>query len=372
MAFDAVLFDPTTGDSSRVAVQIVRAWLEIVREGHDTVRVDSTKCEVKAGGWDNQSVQVTWNAEGKSWALSATAADVGDELGKIPRFQDALTKADGVRRRTVRAGRIGRTLVVLLILLPLLAAGLVYVSRDAIVDAVVRKIPMSVDTEIGRLFDEEMLKANDLPRDSEAAVAVAAIVRRLQAAQAGGPFACAVRVQKDPQVNAYALPGCRIVVYTGLLTKAESAEEAAGVLAHEIAHATRRHSLRQLIYAAGVLPLVDFMIGEPDAVTVVRELGSLSRLRFTREQEEDADLVAFETVVAAKLSPQAMAALFDRLGQDEEPNRSFLSTHPASAERAEAIRKRAEGGSASSPEPLNIDWKRVRDSLGAIGTARAK
>lgn len=120
--------------------------------------------------------------------------------------------------------------------------------------------------------------------------------------------------------------------------------------------------MRQLIYAAGILPLMGMLIGQADAAALVQGLGQLSELKFSRAQEEDADRTGFDTLVATGVSTEGMARFFDRLAQAEGAPPSFLSTHPSSAGRAAAIRERANGLGNADASPLPIDWDVVREA----------
>ena len=363
MAFDAQLFDPRSGDTTRVTVQIFGSSLEILRPGSDAFRVDPGKCELQAGGWDQGALQITWPGEAGVWALSTKDPLAMGELMRVPRFQERLAAAGRVHRKAAARGRLGLVLVAVIVLLPLIAIGFVYSYRDPLIDIVLKRIPIGVDQEVGRLFEGDLAGPNAVVADSEASRAINAIVARLQKSSPGQPFTFRVSVQKNPEVNAFAAPGGLIVVYTGLIKEAGSADEVAGVLAHEMAHATKRHSMRQLIYTAGVLPLVGFLIGQPDAASLFRDVSQLSELRFSRQQEEDADLTGFDTLVAAGLPPEGMARFFDRLNKKSGAAPSFLSTHPASADRAAAIRKRAEALKSLPGQPLDIDWGKVKASV---------
>ena len=363
MTFEAQLFDPRSGNTSRVTVQIFGTSLEILRAGSDALRVDPGKCSLQAGGWDQGALQVTWPAEGGAWALSTKDPSAMTELMRIPRFQERLATAGRAHRKAAAHGRLGLFLVAVIVFLPLIAIGFVYAYRDPLIDIVLKRIPVSVDQEVGRLFEGDLTGPNAVLADSEASRAIKAIVARLEKSNSNQSFTFRVSIQKNAEVNAFAAPGGLIVVYTGLIKEAGSADEVAGVLAHEMAHATKRHSMRQLIYTAGVLPLVGFLIGSPDAASLFRDVSQLSELRFSRQQEEDADLTGFDTLVAAGLPPEGMARFFDRLNEKGLAAPSFLSTHPASADRAAAIRKRAEASKPAPGQPLDIDWGKVKASV---------
>lgn len=372
MPFEATLFNPVSRDSMKVSVRTFGSALEVTRGG-ETLRVDPARSELTAGGWDREAIQITWPGEGGTWALTSKDPAARDELARIPRFHPALGEAVRAQAAARRSGRLGLTMVVVLTLLPVLLLAVLLLFRNQIVDLVLDRIPITVDQEIGKMFEGEVIGATEAVRDTEATRAVEMIVNRLKAASPEKRFDFGVAVQRNSEVNAFAAPGGLIVVYTGLVKEAGSAEEVAGVLAHEMAHATKRHSMRQLIYGAGLLPLMGLLVGQPDAGALFQNLGRLSELKFSRTQEEDADRAGFDTLVAAGLSTEGMARFFDRLAGKDGDAPSFLSTHPSSGDRAAIIRARAKSLRGRPAEPLAIDWDAVKSSIdGPVPAAALK
>lgn len=364
MSFNAILFDPVTKTSPRVSARVFGSSIEVTGHGDEALHVDPSRCELSAGGWDKAALQISWTTPEGAWALSSTDPAARAELARLPKFEAALQAAGRAKSGADRSGRLGMALLALVVLLPLLVILGVVAFRDEIVDIVLKRIPTSVDVEVGRMFEGSVTKSGEMVKDTAATRAVQEIVDRLKAATPDQGLDFRVHVQKSAEVNAFAAPGGLIVVYTGLIKEAGSAEEVAGVLAHEIAHATNRHSMRQLIYAGGILPLAGMLIGQPDAAAMFQNFGQLSELKFSRSQEEDADRTGFDTLVAAGISTEGMARFFDRLantGGAAPP--SFLSTHPSSADRAAAIRKRTEALQGPRPERLSIDWPAVQASI---------
>jgi predicted Zn-dependent protease len=118
--------------------------------------------------------------------------------------------------------------------------------------------------------------------------------------------------------------------------------------------------MRQMLYRIGVLPLTGALVGSPEVASVFEAAGQLSDLGFSRAQEEDADRVGYEILRRARLPTEGMAAFFDTLenkGGASPP--ALLSTHPGSAERAAALRRRAATDGILVTEPLPIDWTSV-------------
>ncbi len=363
MSFDAILFDPATRNSTRVTVRAFGSSLEIAG-GPEALRVDAAKCQLTAGGWDRESIQITWPGEGGLFALSSRDPGAAAEIGGIAQFQAAMDVASKVQKGARRSGRLGLSLLVLLTLSPLLLLLALFLFRDPIIDFVLKRIPVSVDQEVGKMFEGQFLASKEVVAENEATRAVKLIVEKLKNASADQRFEFKVSVQRNKEVNAFAAPGGLIVVYTGLIAEAGSAEEVAGVLAHEMAHATNRHSMRQMLYVAGLLPLAGMLIGQPDAAALFQSLGQLSELKFSRTQEEDADRTGFDTLVAASISTEGMARFFDRLAAVKGAPPSFLSTHPSSTDRAAAIRARARAvANEKADDPLPIDWEAVKASI---------
>jgi predicted Zn-dependent protease len=194
--------------------------------------------------------------------------------------------------------------------------------------------------------------------------AVRVALARLERADPG-PFEFSPRVVESATVNAFALPGGPIVVYTGLLREAESAEQLAGVLAHEMAHVTRRHGMQRIAQSLGVVAAVQLLFGDVSgvmavAVEVLRE-GAINS--YSREQEHEADMDGVERLRWAGLDPRALADFFELLAKKEGQLPSvmrWLGTHPDLAQRVKDVRARAGRGGAVAREPLNIDWPEVQ------------
>jgi beta-barrel assembly-enhancing protease len=166
----------------------------------------------------------------------------------------------------------------------------------------------------------------------------------------------------DPSVNAYAAPGGLVVVHTGLLAKAASADQLAGVLGHEIVHVTRRHSMRQIIYELGLSTAVRWLLGIPDSAadTVAGAAVNLGGLKFSRDQETDADAGGVDLLQKARLPAQGLHSFFKMLADNQTSVPAILSTHPADADRLAALEMLVAARGSWNVEPLNVDWSAVR------------
>lgn len=157
------------------------------------------------------------------------------------------------------------------------------------------------------------------------------------------PFSFKV-IDNDEEINAFALPGGPIYVYTGLMKYAENEAELASVLGHEIGHITARHSTEQLTKAYGIQLLGQIVLGEDPgaAAGLVSEIASsLSMLKFSRDDEIESDRLGVHYMFRAGYNPDAMTSFQRKLGELQGANSSrvmnMLSTHPISQARVDAI-----------------------------------
>ena len=141
------------------------------------------------------------------------------------------------------------------------------------------------------------------------------------------------------QINAFCMPGGKIVFYTGLIDQLQlTDDEIAMVMGHEMAHALREHSREQLAKTQATsmgIRLGAAIFGLGDMGTAAANLGGkLLTLKFSRSDESDADLVGLELAARAGYNPQASVTLWEKMGQaNGQGGIGFLSTHPTGPDR---------------------------------------
>lgn len=159
----------------------------------------------------------------------------------------------------------------------------------------------------------------------------------LRASEGFGGFKAKV-LYDDELVNAFAAPGGYVYVTTGLILKAKSCAEVAGVMAHELAHVTNRHSVESMADSI-MLGLAGQLIGAGDMLVGLTQ--GLAKNSFNRGQEREADKDGLGIVIRAGYNPKGMIDFFETLGADEtavDRALSVLSTHPNSAARMRRLR----------------------------------
>jgi predicted Zn-dependent protease len=167
-------------------------------------------------------------------------------------------------------------------------------------------------------------------------------------------------VADRPEVNAFAAPGGVVVVFRGLVQAAETPEEVAGVLAHEVAHAELRHGLRATVKGMGFRALLALALGDLSGTALEAMVADLTELRFSRDAEREADAEGLRRLAAARIDPRGMVRFFERV-RDEAGAAvpALLSTHPAPAERLEALRRET-AALRIDATPLPLDWAAVK------------
>ena len=200
-------------------------------------------------------------------------------------------------------------------------------------------IPMSWEKRLGEVAVEQFAASDVVCADSAVVAELDAILRRLSAVVKDMPEV-QMRVVHAEEVNAFALPGGQIVVFTGLLKSAETPEQFAGVLAHELQHVRHRHSTKAIIRQLSATALLSLIAGDSGALSsLLHTAGELGGLAYSRDDEEEADRDGARMLIDAGIDPRGLIEFFETLEQHEGGGLgiTFLSTHPASGDRSKAL-----------------------------------
>ncbi|HVS12563.1 MAG TPA: M48 family metalloprotease [Thermoanaerobaculia bacterium] len=205
----------------------------------------------------------------------------------------------------------------------------------------------SQEVAIGREADPQIVAQFGLYPDESVQRYVADLGVQLAAASERPDLPWTFRVLDDPLVNAFALPGGFIYVTRGILVHLESEAELVGVLGHEIGHVTARHGASQMSKAMlAQIGLVAGAIANPEAAQsyggLAQQLAGLLFLKYGRDDERQADLLAVRYSVATGFDPNSMLGVFDTLDRvSQDPGGGSLpgwaSTHPSPEDRTRRI-----------------------------------
>lgn len=231
-------------------------------------------------------------------------------------------------------------------------AAILFVMIPFMADRGTDLISPEAEVEFGRASYEQLASAMGL-RECKSLEGDAALMQ-MQARLTEGldlAYPLQVRVVNDPTVNAFALPGGQIAINRGLIDAAETPEEVAAVLAHEIGHVVNRDSTRAALRSIGSFGIVGLVFGDAlgtsAAAGITQQMISSS---YSREAEIAADAFAHRQMIRAGLRPSALGDMFLRmqaqgLGQDRGVFRAIAS-HPEFQDRIAAARA-ADSGPAT-------------------------
>jgi len=233
-------------------------------------------------------------------------------------------------------------------------------------------LPISVDRQIGDAGYQQMDLGGTKVTDPIIDAAVKAMVDRLAAQALPTGFAYRIQVVRSDQVNAFALPGGQIVVYTGLLKKATRPEQVAGVLGHEIAHVTRRHGLQGLAGQVGVMIGLQVLLGDASGLAGLAGQGAMTAILngYSRDKEREADAEGLRMLMAAGIDPQGLPEFFNLLkgeaGSEMPGMLTWMSTHPEHDERIANLRQQIAAAPSTAIRPLDLDWAAVQAAVAKL------
>lgn len=251
--------------------------------------------------------------------------------------------------------------------------------RDAVEESALAFVPRSVDEAVGDRSFERIAAQKRFVEDAAVRSRLEALAEPLvRVARKDAPFPFRIHVPAEPTVNAFALPGGHVLLPAGFLRFCESPREAAGVLAHELAHVTERHGMERAITSVGLRLGLELLLGEGGGVVeyLVGQGASLLLLKYSRDQEREADRVGHRYLVEAGLDPRGLPGFFERLearGGEEggvlpAELEGVLGTHPVTAERIERLRRLSErselAGGGRAPLPPE-EWAALQRALPA-------
>lgn len=222
---------------------------------------------------------------------------------------------------------------------------------------VARMIPESWENQLGSLVVSQMTKNHEACVDPDGLSALDQLTQRLSSAQPHEPH-FQVRVVDFDEINAFTAPGHQILIMKGLIDAAESPDEVAGVLAHEMAHALERHPTSGLIQALGLQVILASAFGSaPD-------FGShLIHYSYSRKMENEADKIGVQLLTQAQIDPEGLIRFFETLSHhygSESEYFSYFSTHPSTEDRMTEI-KNLLTNQTYTPSLSANDWQALRN-----------
>lgn len=210
---------------------------------------------------------------------------------------------------------------------------------------------MSQEEELalGEKSYEEALSTAKVITGTKDANRVKAIGERIAKVANRSDFTWEFNLIEDKALNAFCLPGGKVVVYTGILTAARNDDQLATVISHEIAHALARHGAERMSSATvqqGIQTLgnVVLAVGAPSYQNVFNQAYGIGSqigvmLPYGRMQESEADEIGIYLMHKAGYNMQEALKFWENMSEGKTDTNEFLSTHPSSSTRIEDIKK---------------------------------
>ncbi len=214
------------------------------------------------------------------------------------------------------------------------------------------------EQELGEAFFRQLHAQLQISEDIEIQQYIQEVGRRLVLNSDGPNQPFYFFIVTDDNINAFAGPGGYIGINSGLLLMTEAESELTSVMAHEVAHVTQRHLYRafeaasKLSIPTAAATLAAILIGTQNAAAgqaalmAVQAGNAQAQIDFTRENEQEADRIGMQTLVAAEYDPRSMPTFFERLQQSTrfygQATPEFLRTHPVTVSRISDTRGRAD------------------------------
>jgi len=271
-----------------------------------------------------------------------------------------------VDRPSLQKITMGKIIYQFLVLVVLFFLSWFTISRfDFIQDDEIAKFGKQNIRKLGDLMIKSLDDNHTQIKSGDLKMILDSIKVKICKAHGVSPDTIQLHLFKSSEVNAFALPGNHIIVFSGLIAYAENAEEIAGVLSHELGHVTKNHIERKLVKEVGLSMLFVLVGGNEGQQILQQVLHTLSSTAFDREFETEADMFAVETMTKANIDPEHLSNFMFRIAQDNKiPDELiWLSSHPDSKDRAAEILKEKKKYSFK-PEPVvNTSWKTIEERV---------
>jgi Zn-dependent protease with chaperone function len=241
--------------------------------------------------------------------------------------------------------------------------GIIYVILSFSTFLLSQSFPLSWEKKIGDWSAPQIVGTKRVS-DKEIVEPIEQIGKHLESFSQNKNYNFKFYIVKDNEVNAFALPGGHVIVNTGLIEKSDSYQEVAGVIAHELQHVYQRHGLEKIINRVGISFTIMMLLGDIGGV-IDAIGGELISLKFSRNEESEADKLGLELMYKSGIEPQGMVDFFKKLesiNKDMSNLPDFISTHPNTKQRINELEEMVKNKYHNPPNPkdFKFDWKKIK------------
>jgi beta-barrel assembly-enhancing protease len=358
--WEGYYLDGRTAVRHRAAVRLFRTGLQITTESGLTALWPYGEVRQTQGFYAGQEVRLERGGQLPEVLLVRDANFLANVQRVAP---DAARRFHDPSRRRIRMGLTALAAVAVIGI----TAALYFWGVPGLASVVAPRVPPSWEEHLGRTVSDHLAPEAKRCTEPTRTQAIQEITATLLAPVRDPRYTFRVTVVDDPSVNALAAPGGYVVVFRGLLEQTQSADELAGVLAHEFQHILLRHATRALLRHASTSLLLAGLTGDMSGAMVYGLEGAriLGELRYSRRDEEEADREGLRMLLAAGLDPSGMIAFFETLRKQQGKGLilpQYLSTHPSTDKRVERLRSLAPPAKSIPVRLLpGRDWRDIRN-----------
>jgi predicted Zn-dependent protease len=351
--------DGRTPTRRRATVRLMRGGLEIMPDGGARQFWPYADLRQTQGSYAGEEVRFERGGDLPEVLVVADPAFLVDlrEISETPsaRFHDPRRRGRRLQL-TVLAG-----LAVVAVVTAIYLWGIPVAA-----EVIAERVPVTWEESLGRSVVDSLVPREQRCLTDAGQRALDELVATLVAGAPPSGYTFHAQVADMRIVNAFAVPGGYIVVLRGLLEELGSAEELAGVLAHEIQHVLRRHSTKALVQHMSTGLLLTAVSGDVSGVMAYGLEGArvLGQLRYGRAAEEEADALGMQLIIAAGLDPRGMIAFFEATEKEEGKRGGrpvYLSSHPGAADRIARLTRLAQGAPPPRRSAMGeAEWAALR------------
>jgi Zn-dependent protease with chaperone function len=352
--FTTQFFDGKTAVTRTARVQFLPGKLQIEVEGEDKPRSwRYADLEAVEPPRDDTPLRLRFLPDPAARLIVPVGTPIADLLHLAPHLNKGYS--------LTRLARFVAIFVLGLLLVAAIGYGVLTIAPQQIAGI----MPNEWRHRLGEQTEKAFIKDARHCANPEGMFALTKIARRVASGIEETPE-FSVRVYDMPMINAFALPGGKIILTGPLIRQADNAEEIAGILAHELGHVHHRHPEASLVRVIGVQLLLSIATGGGGGDTLGSLAGLVTILRYTRSAEIEADQFAKKTLDRGAIDPLGLRRFFEKLSSKEGSLfdgkigelTNMLSTHPGTKDRIKQFTPLPEG--TARPVLSNQDWRALK------------
>jgi predicted Zn-dependent protease len=352
--------DGRSAARQRATVRVLRGGLEISTETGATLWWPYREIRQTQGFYDGEEVRLERGGE------IAEALQIPDMAFLAALHRAAPEAAPQFHDPSCHRQRLKWTLLAALGAVGISAALYLW-GIPSLATVAASRVPVSWEERLGRAVITHLAPPERQCGDPTREWAIREILATLMAPLPKPAYTFRVMVVNSTAVNALAAPGGYVVLFRGLVERTRSAEELAGVLAHELQHILHRHATRAILEQASTGLLMAALTGDVGGTMAYGLEGArlLAVLKYSRQNEEEADVEGMRMLLAAGINAEGMIAFLEGLQKTATKAPilpQYLSTHPSTEKRIQRLRLLAsQTGSQWTKLLPDYDWRDLRN-----------